>query len=228
MPYYHEAFNNSSARYDKTLGRYVPASIAMVKQTVQCRSEADERVDQFQLARPLLGSSVLMRFWNNIFTDSLHKFNSQYSEPRGRADSDYAIRNADDWEGVYSKLQLAREKYDSKAKGCRGSFKRFTRKVADQAGSAARLAKFIPEGTCTTPVKAAVEVLLDAVKVASEVRKEVNSFDGEKLDQLFADIEVFLGTYPKDENIKKASVDLVVAILKAVEDAIGFFTKHSG
>lgn len=67
------------------------------------------------------------------------------------------------------------------------------------------------------------------MKVASEVRKKLTgSFDSDSLDRTFSDIELFLATFPEDENIKKASVNLVVATLKAIEDTIGFFIQNSG
>lgn len=45
---------------------------------------------------------------------------------------------------------------------------------------------------------------------------------------MFGDVEVFLSTFPEDENIEKSSIELVVVIFKAIEDAIGFFIQSSG
>lgn len=58
-------------------------------------------------------------------------------------------------------------------------------------------------------------------------KKITQGFDSDSLDQMFGDVELFLATFPEDENIKKASVDLVVATLKAIEDTVGFFISHS-
>lgn len=44
---------------------------------------------------------------------------------------------------------------------------------------------------------------------------------------IFSDVELFIGTFPSDENIVKASVDLTVAALKGIELAIGFFISNS-
>jgi hypothetical protein len=61
------------------------------------------------------------------------------------------------------------------------------------------------------------------------VRKKVNeTFNADSLEKSFGDAELFLAVFPNDENIKKASVELVVATFKAVEDAIGFFIRRSG
>lgn len=42
------------------------------------------------------------------------------------------------------------------------------------------------------------------------------------------DIEVFLATFPTNRRIMDASIELMVSILKAVEDTIGFFITHQG
>lgn len=64
--------------------------------------------------------------------------------------------------------------------------------------------------------------------MASATRKKITkSLDDKSLERMFGDIEVFLATFPKDESINKASIRLVVAIMKAIEDAIGFYVKHT-
>jgi hypothetical protein len=61
------------------------------------------------------------------------------------------------------------------------------------------------------------------------VRKKVTeTFDTDGMEKAFGDAELFLALFPKDENIKKASTELVVATFKAVEDTIGFFIRRSG
>lgn len=44
----------------------------------------------------------------------------------------------------------------------------------------------------------------------------------------FDDIDVFCRLYSGQEKIAKAAMALHVSILKAVEDVIGFYTKHIG
>jgi hypothetical protein len=46
------------------------------------------------------------------------------------------------------------------------------------------------------------------------------------LERKFGDIETFFATFPGDENIKKASVDLIVSTLKAIEDVIRYYAKN--
>lgn len=54
------------------------------------------------------------------------------------------------------------------------------------------------------------------------------AFGGENLEEIFAKVEIFLATFPGDENITEASVKLVACILKAVEGAIVYFLSHTG
>lgn len=64
-----------------------------------------------------------------------------------------------------------------------------------------------------------------AVKSAAHVRQQaVNAFDG--LIPIFSDVELFLGTFPGDVRIRRASVDLIATTLDAVERAIGFFISN--
>ena len=49
------------------------------------------------------------------------------------------------------------------------------------------------------------------------------SFDN--IDIMFQEIELFLQTFPDDDNIVEASIELVVAAFAAIESVIGFLTK---
>lgn len=56
------------------------------------------------------------------------------------------------------------------------------------------------------------------------MQKTMNdAFD--QVEKMFADIELFIQIYPEDENIEKASIDLLASTLFAAENVIGFFTK---
>lgn len=58
------------------------------------------------------------------------------------------------------------------------------------------------------------------------------TFDGdgfENLIPIFSDVELFLGDmFDKDPNIHKASLDLTIAVLKAIDLAVGFYTSKAG
>lgn len=53
-----------------------------------------------------------------------------------------------------------------------------------------------------------------------------SSLEDRGLDDLFADVEVFLITFPDMSKVKDAAVSLVVSVMKAIEDAIGFFISN--
>jgi hypothetical protein len=60
------------------------------------------------------------------------------------------------------------------------------------------------------------------------VRIEVlESLDGLAVVPIFSDVELFLATFPKDENIRRASIDVTTTTLIAVEQVIGFFISVS-
>lgn len=64
-----------------------------------------------------------------------------------------------------------------------------------------------------------------AFKHTADVRQQaLAGFDG--LVHLFSDAELFLGTFPSDENIQKASLELAVSMLQAIEQAIELFTSN--
>jgi hypothetical protein len=68
-----------------------------------------------------------------------------------------------------------------------------------------------------------------AFAIASGVRETVaSSLEDRNLDDLFADVEVFLITFPDMSKVKDAAVSLVVSVMKAIEDAIGFFISNQG
>lgn len=68
---------------------------------------------------------------------------------------------------------------------------------------------------------------LQASKIASTVRKVVKeNLRSDELENNFKDIEDAMEIFPRDGNIYKTSLNLVVSMLLAIEKAIEFFTKH--
>lgn len=67
-----------------------------------------------------------------------------------------------------------------------------------------------------------------AASVASSVREKVGSaFDEKDLEHTFGKIELFLATFPNDENILQKSIALIACTLKAVEGTIVYFLSHT-
>lgn len=52
--------------------------------------------------------------------------------------------------------------------------------------------------------------------------------DQKDLERKFSSIELFLATFPKDPAIQEASIELIAATLKAIENVIGFFLESHG
>lgn len=174
LPDRHEAFTNHGARYNPDLGCYTPTPILTVavhngpgpvvlhdSPVSDSDGPSEDSDGESPSPRRLPPEVTAMSFWSLIFDDSLKSFKSEHLAPKGRSQTNFDIRNAASWDDVYSKLQLAREAYDGTKKGFWGRVKSTNRKIADHAAGASRLAKFIPEGTYTSPVRAAVEVLTD-------------------------------------------------------------------
>ncbi|KAL4411692.1 hypothetical protein CABS03_06117 [Colletotrichum abscissum] len=168
-----------------------------------------------------------MNFWNGIFPKAMHQLRST-PPPKDRASTIFDIRNKHDWDTVYSTLDEARNKYQREG-GPLGWLRKVRRKGADNITSVEGIVKIVSKATpndpYATPILGALEVLLDAVKTAASVRKQVlEGFEG--LVPIFSDVELFLGTFQGDLNIENASVDLTATTLGAIEYAIGFFISN--
>ena len=174
LPNYHAGFRNLPARYDTTEKKFVPVSRSMASyiSSAELMLQGNTRADSNDNEQDDLGQSSelsivhapvdqAMAFWVAIYDPSIKIFTTKYPEPKGEVRAAYSIRHAENWEIVYAQLQLAREAYDGTKKGVWGRVKNASRSVADRAGSVARIGKFIPEGSFTTPIRASVEVLLD-------------------------------------------------------------------
>ncbi|KAH6608458.1 hypothetical protein Trco_001804 [Trichoderma cornu-damae] len=169
------------------------------------------------------------KFWGLIFFESMKKFIHEYpNEPKMRDKSGYSIRTQTTWNGVNEQLHKAREAYDGTRQGFRGRCKRVFRKIGhDAAEPVQNMIRVMPDIDYVSPVLGAVQLLLNAFTAASSVRDQVTlSLDDRNLEDLFGDVEVFLITFPDMSKIQDAAVSLVVSVMKAVEDAIGFFISH--
>ncbi|KAL1613119.1 hypothetical protein SLS60_001351 [Paraconiothyrium brasiliense] len=150
------------------------------------------------------------------------------TEPMDQSNTIYDIRDKVDWDSVYDTLDSARQKYHG-GDGSKGKIRNLRRKIADNISPGAEAAKIgakvVPQDHIATPVLGAVEVLFEAVKTAASVRNEaLTAFDG--LVPIFSDVELFLGTFQGDTNIRNASIELTTTTLIAVEQAIGFFISN--
>ncbi|RDL40430.1 uncharacterized protein BP5553_00409 [Venustampulla echinocandica] len=211
---YHPAFNDPTLRYDPSSAQYVPAL-------------QHNKIEGVKPAGP--PAEVVMKFWDHIFPKAMDKlkFSMATKEAKGRLE-EYSIRNKASWDAVYGTLEVARMQYTSKT-GIGGALRKVWRKAADHIQPAIEttklaneVVKYIPQANAVTPVFGIVEVLLDAVKTAAAVRKQILA-GFEDLDPIFSDVELFLSTFPNASNITSSSIDLIATVFLAVECGIGFF-----
>ncbi|KAF5020732.1 hypothetical protein F66182_7234 [Fusarium sp. NRRL 66182] len=238
LPDYHEAFDPSLVRYDPGRSQFVA-----LYPSVQSQSLMIPDVAISHQARPTPGPAGDMRFWDQIFPDAMKRLNEAPAiQYRGYPQWD--IRTLSKWDHVQAKLQKARQVYDFEENSPQrvGRIRRKMRDVMDTHQATVQQAiKVIPNGDMASPITGAITLMLDvrasygrrcschangnakAYKQASEVREEVKSAF-EDLPDLFAKTDFYLHSYPKDANIIEASVNLVLAVFKAIENSIKFYT----
>ncbi|KAK4160628.1 hypothetical protein QBC43DRAFT_325297 [Cladorrhinum sp. PSN259] len=208
MPEHHPAFSNPPTRYHNAIGRYIP------KQRLVSAGK-----------RPLPSPLETMEFWASIFPLAMSQFKAKCPlEPKGRLESGQSIRALTCWADVYNLLCESRERYEN-PQGRTGVFKRGFRKAVDSAQPARSAIKFIPDNNYLAPVVGALSMIFDAAKKSSDLRGEVSS-ELDELETKFDDIEAFILTFPEDDNIRTASVNLIASMLKAIEQVIGYFMRN--
>lgn len=169
-----------------------------------------------------------MRFWEDLFAEAMKVLTTESEEPKPLTESGGGIRSARGWEQVCSRLNEAQITYAGE-EGTSGMLKRMRRKVADNLRQpAAHVTKMVPDvKPWVTSVVGTIDLLLQAVSTAAKTRQEIltNLAD---LEKTFSDINSFAATFPQNDNVRQASITLVVAIFQTVEQAIAFFVKSSG
>ncbi|KAM3084606.1 hypothetical protein ACMFMG_001290 [Clarireedia jacksonii] len=233
LPSYHKGFKSQYCQWNPDLKRFIPRPPSTaISSNDPSTNEKDVEDEQLLSARRVMPAVAAMKFWKCILPEAMNRFMLQRAdEPLEGKKKDFSIQREEDWEKIYEKLQAAREKYDGGKKGFWGKFKRGTRKIFRKASEYTSVAQqalqIIPDHEIVSPVKAAVEVLLDAAERAKETREKVTSSTmAESLEKTFGDVEIFLTTFQEDDNIGEASIKLITSILIAIEDAIFFFLSH--
>ncbi|KAI6542410.1 hypothetical protein MCOR12_000085 [Pyricularia oryzae] len=123
----------------------------------------------------------------------------------------YRIRDRNSWTEVFDQLEAAKVQY-YQTKGFKGGFSKIYRKSGDNVQPLIGVAKALPDIDMVTPVLGVVQ----AAKHAAQVRQAMSgAFDG--IEPMFSQIELFLKTYPGDENIKLASIALIAVTFHVVD-----------
>lgn len=237
LPQHDPAFLNAPSVFDDSSGGYIPfipanphqstaGSFATMSVALGTRTTPGQVATFGHTSQQVEAQS--MKFWNDIFSEAMGALLADSSEPSSLAKSGDGIRNASSWEEVCTRLNDAQVTY-TQGEGTAGKLKRMRRKVADNMSQpAAHIAKMVPDiDPWTTPVAGTVGLLLQAMHTAAKTREEILTSLSD-LDKTFSNIDSFAATFPRDQNVRQASVTLVVAIFQAVEHAIVFFTKSAG
>ncbi|KAJ8120201.1 hypothetical protein ONZ43_g3032 [Nemania bipapillata] len=152
-----------------------------------------------------------MEYWDMIFPSAMKEFqNMDEVKTTKHSDPAYDIRTDTTWNDVYSKFETAQQHYADET----GITRRVQRVFKWAAGISAEpvrlVTKVVEQMDIVSPVLAAVQVILDAVKKGAEVRKKVlEGFD--ELEDVFSDVELFLGIFPKEDLILKLAVSPLVS-----------------
>lgn len=238
LPQHDPAFLNAPSVFDNASGRYIPLNPSQLNLNIASQSSMTNLAVIVQ-AHPYKGAvpdqnhpndveEQAMRFWEDLFAEAMKLLTTESEEPKLLTKSGGGIRSACEWEQVCSRLNEAQITYVGE-EGASGMLKRMRRKVADNLSQpAAHVTKMVPDvEPWVTPVVGTIGLLLQAVSTAAKTRQEVltNLAD---LEKTFSNINSFAATFPRDDNVRQASITLVVAIFQAVEHAIAFFVKSSG
>ncbi|KAL7909561.1 hypothetical protein GGI35DRAFT_387104 [Trichoderma velutinum] len=226
LPEHHAVFKNTNSHYDHTVQKYVQDETGRDGKSVVGNQDRDQTPSQLSPTSQLGDIGDPEKFWGLIFPEAIAAFTTKYpKEPDGLDKLGYRIRNQTTWKSINAQLHRAREVYDGTQVNFQGRCKRALRKLGDNAiEPTTNVVNLVPNIEYVSPVLGAVQLLLNAYKVASEVRERVtSSFDEAEIQELFNDAEVYLITFPDSSKVKDATISLVVTVMKAIEDAIVFF-----
>ncbi|KAI8624702.1 hypothetical protein F5Y19DRAFT_452893 [Xylariaceae sp. FL1651] len=159
------------------------------------------------------------------FPDIMKEFENRFpEEPQGRVEKGSSIRSKTSWQEVLVVLDNAAAAYASK-NGLKGRLKVIKAFVEDRADMIERLSRLVPDVDYAKPIVGTLTFLLQAFKQTSKVRQEVN--DGiERLEKNFDLVEAYIEMYSAKSRVVEAAMSLYVTILKAIEEVIGYYTKH--
>jgi hypothetical protein len=159
---FHDAFNTQDSRYDSSLQRFVSVRDAGRVVTIENVQDGPPGADRQVLPPRKLPPAVeAMQFWTEILPEAMKRFEKDHKEPDNVRKQGYSIRKAESWNEIHAQLERAKEKYDGPKEGFRGRLTRTYRKGAGLSQMGLQMARVLPEADIVSPVKAAVNVLLD-------------------------------------------------------------------
>ncbi|KAI0105435.1 hypothetical protein GGR51DRAFT_188275 [Nemania sp. FL0031] len=159
------------------------------------------------------------------FPEIMREFKNSFPlEPKERAENGNSIRSKTSWQEVLMVLDNAAAAYATKS-GLKGKLKRVQVFIENRSYTIERATHLVPDISYSKPIVGALTFLLEAFKQTSKVRQEVN--DGiERLNKEFGRVEDYIEMYSAKSKVVEAAMALYVTILKAIEEVIGYYTKH--
>ncbi|KAL1857622.1 hypothetical protein Daus18300_010262 [Diaporthe australafricana] len=253
---YHPAFSTPPSRYDHYIGGFViqnppdmmsarpaPAMIVAMHDdspapvtalAVPAEPSPTPESAAANPSHPLPQPVQSLEFWDSLFPRAMALLIEAHpDEPEYLMKSSQRLRDKTNWTQVFDQIELAKDDYSKVDKSFKAGFRKVHRKFGDHfAEPFNRMTKLVPAGgdlgtAAVTPIIGCVQILLEASRAASHIRKKMVGAFGE-VDNMFANIELFLQIYPGDRNIEKASIRLIAGTLFAAENVIGFFLKGTG
>ncbi|KJR86283.1 uncharacterized protein SPSK_02273 [Sporothrix schenckii 1099-18] len=120
---------------------------------------------------------VALRFWDDLFTPSMHRFIASHLREPNEVKDKGSIRGQGDWAGVLDKLETARNEYSQIDSGFKSTFRKVYRKSADHAGgvplSIVKTAKDVVNNDYASPVLGVVKLVVEAATKAAKLRQDM-------------------------------------------------------
>ncbi|KAH7325574.1 hypothetical protein B0I35DRAFT_474336 [Stachybotrys elegans] len=172
-----------------------------------------------------------LQFWDQLFPQAMDQHVTTHpDEPSEIKKKGRRIRDKNSWNDVYDELEAAKDAYSQTDTGFKGVLRKVYRKSADRSAdinvAVLKTGQNVLNNEYVTPVLGALQVVLEASAKAVKLRQDmVAAFDD--IDRRFAEVEVYLQAFKGDENIRVASIDLIAAVLHAVELVLSFFVSRT-
>ncbi|CCD46141.1 hypothetical protein BofuT4_P116910.1 [Botrytis cinerea T4] len=217
---YHPAFKNPPSHFDPISGNFYADKIYTKSMSTPGDLSHPMRTQLKNVGKTEPQHS---RSHQALFPEMMTNFRKEYDkEPKGRCNTKYTIRSQTDWDGVLRILIAAQDVRGDARPGAAGKVKKFAGKLNAHSTKVKKLVPLIPSNTYTSPVI----IVLNAMKASNTVREELlKSLDSFR--DSFEDIETYFSIYHGFPEVSKAAISLGVAILKAIEEVIGYYLQHT-
>ncbi|KAF7944858.1 uncharacterized protein EAE97_005491 [Botrytis byssoidea] len=224
---YHPAFKNPSSHFDPVSGKFYVDKVYIQSMStpgnlglpVLMASNQSKNVGKIDPQRSMLQQ--------DLFPEMMKSFKNEYDkEPKGRCYIKYTNRSQMDWDGVLRILIVAQDARGDAQPGAAGKVKKFAGKLNAHSTKVKKLVPLIRSNTYTSPVIIVLNVIFDAMKASNTVREELlKSLDSFR--DSFEGIETYFSIYYGFPEVSRAAISLGVAILKAIEEVVGYYLQHT-